>query len=550
MARVAAYLRRSSPGEEDMNTSLESQLEDVVAWVEKDGHRLVQTFTDPGGKSYTLNRPLLQQMMDAARRGEFDIVAVWRFDRLSRIQEQSIVAIYMLKQYGVKVISVTQPLPDGPMGTMVLNSYQLGSELELEGIRQRTYRGKVQRVKSGKLPGMAYPKYGYNFAGDKKERFVINPDTAPVVKRIFEEYVGGKTLRAICDALTSDGIPNPSQVLLQRGYKLGKQHLGNMWRANTLYKILTDTAYYGKMVGFRYKQVYVTKTHSVTGETYQVRRMVQRARGDENRVEYGPEVCPAIITEALFRAAQERFKENRERSSRNLKHPHDLLLRAGIGRCGYCDHWLLAKWSNKDGQHRYTCGNHNKGNEGICPAPTHFSVRAKELDDLVWDWFIAQLSDRELLEAAFTSYMRDSKLVRERQYTQLEATRLALSEAREREESYLKAVGGARTDTMRNQFIGLAEDAHEQVESLSEELETLENTKAEADRDEMMLRTLQEMAPKAIEKLRTATTEEKREALYRCKVTVYLWDKKRPDGDWWEPHWLEDLVPNDVSLWG
>jgi site-specific DNA recombinase len=544
MARVAAYLRRSSPGEDETNTSLGSQLEDVVAWVVRDGHRLVLTFSDPGGKSYTLNRPVFQQMMDAARRGEFDILAVWRFDRLSRIQEQSIIAISMLKRYGVQVISVTQPLPDGPVGAILLSSYQLGSELELEGIRQRTYRGKLRRVKSGKLPGMAYPKYGYGFAGNKKERFVLNTDTAPVVKRIYEEYVGGKTLRAICASLISDGIPNPSQALLQQGYKLGPQHLGARWRANILYKILTDTAYFGKMIGFRYKQVYVNRTHPVSGEIVQIKRMVQRDRLDENRVEYGPEVCPPIISEAMFRAAQERLKENRERSSRNTKHPHDLLLRAGIGRCGYCNHWLLAKYSNKDQQHRYTCGSHNKGRDGVCPAPTHFSVRAKELDDLAWDWFIAQLSDRELIQPAFNSYMKDHALVRDMQNVWVEATRQALAEAREREESYLKAVGGARTDTMRNQFIGLAEGAHELVESLSEELETLEDTRAEQQQDEAMLRMLLEMEPKEVKKLKDASMEVKREALYRCKVIVYLWDKDR-DGGWWEPTWLEGLAPTD-----
>ena len=116
MARVAAYLRRSSPGEEDKNYSIENQLKDITVWAEQQGHVIVTRYSDPGGKSFTLNRPVLQRALADARDGKFDILAVWKFDRLSRIQDQSTVAVYQFKQANVGVISITQPLPDGPGG--------------------------------------------------------------------------------------------------------------------------------------------------------------------------------------------------------------------------------------------------------------------------------------------------------------------------------------------------------------------------------------------------------------------------------------------------
>jgi DNA invertase Pin-like site-specific DNA recombinase len=55
-----------------------------------------------------------------------------------RNQDQQAVAVYQLQRYGVKVISVTQPTPDGPIGTLIRNNYAFAAELELYHIRERT----------------------------------------------------------------------------------------------------------------------------------------------------------------------------------------------------------------------------------------------------------------------------------------------------------------------------------------------------------------------------------------------------------------------------
>jgi site-specific DNA recombinase len=170
MARVAEYLRRSSLGEEDKNYSIENQHDDVVRWIQSLGHTIAKTYSDPGGKSYTLNRPVFQRMMADARNRHFDIVVVGRWDRFSRNQDQQAVAVYQLLQYGVKVISATQPTPDGPIGTLVRNNFAFAAELELYNIRERTTAGKRKRVHRGLLPPMAYPRYGYLFADETKGR--------------------------------------------------------------------------------------------------------------------------------------------------------------------------------------------------------------------------------------------------------------------------------------------------------------------------------------------------------------------------------------------
>jgi DNA invertase Pin-like site-specific DNA recombinase len=127
MARLALYLRRSDLGEENKNYSIEDQRVYLTQeWQEFHHHKLVAEYCDPGGKSYTLSRPAFNRMMEDARARKFDLVAVWMYDRFSRMQDQQSVAIYQLRQYGVEVVSATQPIPDGPVGTLIRNSYAFG----------------------------------------------------------------------------------------------------------------------------------------------------------------------------------------------------------------------------------------------------------------------------------------------------------------------------------------------------------------------------------------------------------------------------------------
>ena len=334
--RVAEYLRRSSPGEEDANYSLDNQHDDIAAWAAREGHEIVLTYSDPGGKSFTLNRPVFQRMLAGAREGLFDIVAVGRYDRFSRSQVQATVGTWQLKEHGVQVVSATQPVPDGAVGDFMKGSYTFAAELELENIRARTYAGTKARVHSGKLPASPRPKYGYQYPDDRKERYEPHPETADVVRRIFAMSAGGATIRKIAMTLTAEKVPTPSQQLVLDGYTPIKSAAANERRRSVIGRILRDQAYVGKLVGHATKVAYTTRKHPITGESISVRRATKREAGDSASFHYGPEVCPPLVTEGVFSVVAERLVFNKEQASRNTKHPDDVLLRAGVALCGHC----------------------------------------------------------------------------------------------------------------------------------------------------------------------------------------------------------------------
>lgn len=543
MVRVAAYLRRSSPGEEDKNYSIENQLSDIKAWAEKEGHIVVQSYSDPGGKSFTLNRPVLQRMIADARDKAFDILAVWKFDRLSRIQDQSTVVVYQLKQVGVQVISITQPLPDGPVGNVLFSTYQFASEMELEGIRARTLGGKRARVHSGKLYPLPYPKYGYMFVDDKKERYLVDERVAPIVRRIFTLCAAGETIRGTARILTDEGVPTPAQFFATHyGFKNRGKPISAEWRGATIYDLLVNPGYIGKLVGNEYSFAYTTKVHPITKQIMERYQRTKRAENDPVRFVYPPEVCPPIISEDLWNRCQQRLSENKERASRNIVKPHNLVLRNGLGRCGYCGRGLSAHWAKETNNHRYFCLAHAKSID-LCPAPVKFSMNAAQLDNLAWEWFMEKLGEKERMQEFYERYQANVHRLKETGVSEISATQKALEEARDEEQSYLLAVGSARTREMRERFVALAEEAHERYSRLLYKLQEMEQRVITQQTEEDLVSSLQEMNEQTRKNLANATAEDKRLALYAYRVRALLYAKDH------DPHyrftWMFDEGNDD-----
>lgn len=375
---------------------------------------------------------------------------------------------------------------------MIKNSYSFAAELELENIRARTYAGKKARVHSGRLPAAPRPKYGYRYTDDKKERYEPHPETADVVRRIFAMSAGGATIRAIALTLTKEGVPTPSQQLVMDGYPPVKSASATEWRRSMVGRMLRDQAYVGKLVGHAVKVTFTTRKHPVTGESIPVRRATRRKAGDPDSYQYSPDVCPPLVTEEAFAAVAERLKTNKEQASRNTKHPEEVLLRSGLALCGHCGRKLGVRWStgNSGKGYRvrvYTCIARRQS-PADCPAPKHINIVAENLDSAAWEWFTRQLAHPERMRESYERYRTQSTALWEAGQSQIRATQAAVEQAREQEESFLAAVGNAKTDTMRERFVGLAEEANGRYMALTRELEGLE---AKARGDQQLLQMLQ-----------------------------------------------------------
>jgi Resolvase, N terminal domain len=143
-----------------MNSPLENQDRDCRSWCAHESHDIYNVYCDAGARSTTLLRPGLQQEMQAARRGEYHLLIVWRYDRLSRVKVQQDIVLMLLRRHGVQVISETQPVPEGMAGDMLQGMYAFASQAEHVGVTSRLYGGSRARTEHGLMPGAPHALYG------------------------------------------------------------------------------------------------------------------------------------------------------------------------------------------------------------------------------------------------------------------------------------------------------------------------------------------------------------------------------------------------------
>jgi site-specific DNA recombinase len=145
----------------------------------------------------------------AARARAFDVVVSYAVDRLSRNQAHLYIVAEELEASGVRVDFVTESFEDSAVGKFIRSAKAFAAEVEREKFIERSVRGKRARVGAGKLLHGKTPLYGYDWTDATKSQYMVNPITAPVVRRIFEASMTGQTIRGIANILTAEGVPTP-----------------------------------------------------------------------------------------------------------------------------------------------------------------------------------------------------------------------------------------------------------------------------------------------------------------------------------------------------
>jgi len=203
MKKAVLYARYSSDIQHDRSNDDQFALCQIHA--KREGLKVVARFSDRAKSGATLfDRQGIMDLMQAAKRKEFDVVVVESLDRLSRDLEDLPAIHKRLEFAGVKIHTCNE----GATTKMHVGLRGLMSSLFLSQLGDFVRRGHAGRVREGKFPGAV--TYGYRAIKDKPGEREINPEQAKVVRRIFTEYASGLSPRTIAANLTRDGIPTPA----------------------------------------------------------------------------------------------------------------------------------------------------------------------------------------------------------------------------------------------------------------------------------------------------------------------------------------------------
>lgn len=307
MQTAACYIRVST--DEQTEYSPDSQLKVIQDYAEKNNIILLEDYVymeDGGksGKSMAKRDKFLELMALTKKKPKpFDSILVWKFSRFARNQEESIVLKSMLKKNGIDVISVSEPLPEGPFGNLIERIIEWSDEYYLTNLSQEVKRGMKERASRG-LPVSPAP-IGYD---SKEGKYIPNSDSA-LIRQIFEDFLNGLGLRAIAVKYSALGM---------------KTTRGNPPDNRCIEYILRNPVYIGKI------------RWSLDGRAASTRHY------DSPNIMVVDGQHEPIISEEIFNRVQDKLDEQKKRYGKyqRREQPVEYMLK-GLVRCSSCNSTLI-----------------------------------------------------------------------------------------------------------------------------------------------------------------------------------------------------------------
>lgn len=300
---VALYIRLSVEDNKKRGCSVENQklvLNDYLA--DKPDFVVYDTYIDNGLTGTNFHRPGFQQMLSDIEVGHINCVIV---KDLSRLGRNSIDTGYYIEQYfyahNVRFIAVTDQFdtadPGNLHGGIMLPLKNMINEAYSLDIGRKIKAQSRQAMKDGDYIGARAP-YGYRKDPDNCHKLLIDENTAPVVKQIFEWAYERVALNRIVRNLNEMGIAAPSHYKKSTGEITSPGLIGSgKWQTRTVMKILESEVYTGDLVQGKTKMV----DH-------------RQVKADDDNLIIARHTHEPIISHELFIAVQEYRKQVCEES--------------------------------------------------------------------------------------------------------------------------------------------------------------------------------------------------------------------------------------------
>ena len=245
--KVAGYARVSTELEEQQS-SYEAQVSYYTDYIKgRDDWEFVKVYTDEGiSATSTRHREGFQQMVADALAGRIDLIVTKSVSRFARNTVDSLTTIRMLKEHGTEVYFEKEAIwTFDSKGELLLTIMSSLAQEESRSISENVRWGQRKKINDGKF-SLNYTHFlGYDKGPDGG--LVVNREQAAIVRRIYGEFLAGKSPYAIARGLTADGIPSPA----------GKPR----WNDLTIKRVLSNETYMGdKLLQKTYSNDFLDKT--------------------------------------------------------------------------------------------------------------------------------------------------------------------------------------------------------------------------------------------------------------------------------------------------
>jgi site-specific DNA recombinase len=391
--RVAIY-RRISTDEERQPFSLDAQQERLVAYIAaQPGWVLARSYSDRmSGKR--LDRPGLQQALQEAKTGGYDLLLVFKVDRLARSTGGLAKVLEELDAAGVAFRSASEPFDTSTAaGRMMMQMLGVFAEFEREMIVERTRMGLARKAARGEWTGGTAP-IGYRYDVDAQLLIPV-PAHAALVRRIFRVYVDHRLGSAAISSLLNDAGQLTSR--------------GRQWTPNRVLGVLRNPTYIGQLP----------------------------FNGERHQANHEP-----IIDRELFERAQLLLQERSESPRAQAANASDYLLTSFL-RCRRCGHGFVGTAAHGHGgvYRYYTCFSRQRHGTARCDQER---LPASQLEEAILAETLAALDDGSIFEEAAQRAKQAWNAQHPGRKAELAGTQEALRERRAAVDRYLRAFEAGR----------------------------------------------------------------------------------------------------------
>lgn len=293
----AIYLRLSKDDEGAKESlSIANQRKMLLRYAAEHGLTVIREYVDDGYSGTSFDRPGFKRMIEDIEKKEIGLVLTKDLSRLGRdyIKTGQYTELFFPSR-GVRFIAVGDGYDSAFSSTDLIPFRNVVNEMYARDISRKIRASLQVRMEEGSYIGNFAP-YGYRKCGKERHQLTPDPETAPIVLRLFLDASRGVLPSALAAELNNEKIPCPSiyRCLKHPGLSPDRFSRSGQWTANTIIKILHNPVYLGHMVQGKTKKLSFKSSASLTVPEHERIRV--------------PDTHPPIVTEQLFLQCKEQLK--------------------------------------------------------------------------------------------------------------------------------------------------------------------------------------------------------------------------------------------------
>src|SRR5215203_5043740 len=197
---VILYARVSTEEQARSGYSLAQQIEALGAYATREGYEVLEEVTDPGQSGASLERPGMDRVRDLVATGGVTVVLAQDRDRFAREPAYHYLLREEFAEHGTKIRALNDRGDESPEGQLTDGILDQLAKYERAKTAERTRRGKLRRVREGKILPVRRVRYGFRLNA-ARDGYLIDEAKMPTVRRIFSMVEEGVTLHGVVRTL-------------------------------------------------------------------------------------------------------------------------------------------------------------------------------------------------------------------------------------------------------------------------------------------------------------------------------------------------------------